>query len=82
MVGERAEHEIVGSQHVPLQAVSPQRVEIGLEDPSHHELGQRLPVEAVEEPAHRFDKGGTEDPGRADLVEDEGPSVGDLEGLG
>ena len=82
MVGQRGEDEVVGPQHVPLEAVGPQRVQVGLEDAADEELGQRLAVEVLEEPPDRVDQGRAEDLGRADPVEHELPSFGQLERLG
>jgi hypothetical protein len=53
VVGQRRQQEVVGAQHVPLQAPWALRVQVGLEHPAYQELGQRSPVEVLEEPAQR-----------------------------
>ena len=82
VVGQRGEDEVVGLQHVPLEAVGPERVQVGLEDPTDEVLRQRLPVEILEEAADRIDEGRAEDLGGADPVEDELASGRQFEGLG
>jgi hypothetical protein len=70
---QRGQHEVIGPQHVPLQAVRPGRMQVGLEHPAHQELGQRRAVQAVEQPAQRLDQVGPEHLRRADAIENEGP---------
>ncbi len=81
MVGQRRQNEIVCSQHVPLEALQPSRMHVRLQNPADQVLRARA-VEVVEEPPDRLDEARAENLGRADPVEDKGPAVGRLEGLG
>ena len=56
MVGQRGQDEVVGLEHVPLQAVCVQRVQVRFEDPADEGLGQRLGVLVLEQAAHRVDQ--------------------------
>ena len=82
MVREGGEDEIVRSQHVPFEALRPQRMKIVLQDAPDKELGQRLAVEVLEEPADRIDQRGSKDLRRTDPIEDESPAVGQVERFG
>ena len=53
MVWQRSENEVVGLQHVPLEAVGPQGLQVSLEDPADQVVGQLGPVQAVEEATSR-----------------------------
>ena len=60
----------------------PGRVQVGLEHAADQELGQRRPVEVVEQPPHRPGQLRAEHLGNAEPVQDEGPAVRHLQRLG
>jgi hypothetical protein len=48
VVGQRGEQEVIGPQHVPFQALGPQRPQVCLEYPADQVLGQPRPVKVLE----------------------------------
>ena len=82
MVGQRGEQEVIGAQHVPLQALGPQRPQVGLEHPADQVLGEPRPVKVVEQLAERADQRRAEELGGAHPVEHERPALGQLQRLG
>jgi hypothetical protein len=82
VVGQRRQHEVVGAQHVPLQAVRPQRVQVGLEHAADQVLGQGGRVQALGQLPDRRDQGRAEELGREDPVQEELPADRDVERLG
>jgi hypothetical protein len=82
MVGQRGEDEIVGLEHVPLQAVGANRMQIGLEYPADEELRQRLAVLVLEEAAYRINERRPEYLRHTQTVEYEAAPLGSFERLG
>ena len=54
VVGQRRQDEVVRVEHVPLEAVGPHRVEVGLQDPADEELRELRSVQVLQEPAYRI----------------------------
>jgi hypothetical protein len=48
MIGEWGENEVVGAKHVPLEAVSPKGLQVGLQHSADQVLSELRPVEVVE----------------------------------
>jgi hypothetical protein len=82
VVGPGREQEVVGPQHVPLQALGPQRPQVGLEHPADQVLGQPRPVEVLEQLTHRADQRRAHDLGGTHPVQHERPAFGQLQRLG
>ena len=58
VVGQRGKQEVIGPQHVPLQALHPQRPQVGPEHPAGQVLGQPRTVQVREQLAERADQPG------------------------
>jgi hypothetical protein len=80
--GQRGKQEVIGPQHVPFQAVGPQRPQVSLQDPADQVLRQPRPVQVSEQLTQRADQRRAEHLGGARPVQDERPALRQLEGLG
>jgi hypothetical protein len=82
MVGQRRQNEVVGLEHVPLQAVGAGRVQITFQDASDQELGQRLAVLVLEEAPYWIDERRAEQRRRTQSIENEGATGRKVERFG
>ncbi len=82
MVGQRSENEVVGPEHVPLEAVGVQGLQVSLEDPADQVVGKLRPVQAVEEATSGPDQRRAKVLRSAYPIEDEVSSLATIERLG
>jgi hypothetical protein len=82
VVGQRCEQEVIGPQHVPFQALGPQRPQVGLEHAADQVLGQPRTVEVLEQLAERAGQRRAQHLGGAQPVKHERPALGKLQRLG
>jgi hypothetical protein len=81
VIGQRRQHEVVGMQHVPGEAVVGPRGEVHLEHTADQQFGELPAAQFLEHLPYRLGQARTEQPRRADPVEDEGAAFGDGEGF-
>jgi hypothetical protein len=81
VVGQRREQEVIGPQHVPLQARCPQRPQVGFQDPADQVVGQLRTVQVLGQLAQRRHQRRADHLRGAYPVQDELPAGGHLQRL-